>query len=238
MSTVTEADLLTVWEAGRRQGRVRRALVLAEAGGADPSAVADLSVGRRDEFVLALRERFFGAAFPCAVTCPSCAEELEIELSIDDLRVPAIGDREARVDHGDLVVRFRPITSRDLLTVRAGAREARRQLISRCVLDARRGEGSVPADELPDDVLDTVAAALAAQDPQAAVLLELDCASCGHEWRSPFDIAAYLWGELDTYVRRFMHDVHLLASAYGWSEAEVLAVDPGRRQGYLEMVTT
>lgn len=238
MTVITEADILALRDAGRGLGRVRRALVLAEAGGADPSSAADLSIGRREEFVLALRQRCFGATFPCAVSCPSCAEELELELTIEDVRAPAVAGGDTRIDHGGASVEYRLITSRDLLAVRAGSQAARRQLIARCVVGATRSGQQVPVDELPEDVLDAVAAALSTQDPQADVLLELDCASCGHEWRSPFDITAYLWAELDAYARRLIHEVHLLASAYGWSEDEVLAVSPARRQDYLDLVTT
>ena len=37
-------------------------------------------------------------------------------------------------------------------------------------------------------------------------------------------------------AKRLLMDVHLLARAYGWSEAEVLALSPARRRFYLEMV--
>jgi hypothetical protein len=236
MTALTETGLLAVWEAGSGQGGVRRALVLAAAGGADPSTVADLSIGRRAEFVLALRERCFGTVLPSVVTCPGCGEELELELTVDDVR--AVGpecERRRVIDGVD--VEFRPVTSQDLLEVGPDEPDARRRLLSRCVVAATRDGFDVDAGALPDPVLDTLAEALTTCDPQADVLLELDCVACGHEWSSPFDITAYLWGEMDVYVRRLVHDVHLLASAYGWSEAEVLAVSPARRRFYLEMAS-
>ncbi len=77
--------------------------------------------------------------------------------------------------------------------------------------------------------------ALSTCDPQADVRIDLDCASCGHRWTSPFDIARYLWTELETHARRLLYDVHALATAYGWAEADVLAVSPARRRYYLEL---
>lgn len=240
MVSLTEVELLAVWATGRGQSRVGRALVLAEAGGADPASSVDLSIGQRASFALALREGCFGATFSCAVTCPSCADELEIDLTVDDLRVPpAAVDITAvtRIDHGGTEVEFRPVTSRDLLAVRAEAGTARRKLICRCVTRATKGGTTVAVDELFDDVLDAVSAALAARDPQADVLLDLDCVSCGHEWESPFDITDYLWTEVESCARRLVYEVHALASAYGWSEDQVLAVAPDRRQCYLDLVT-
>ena len=42
---------------------------------------------------------------------------------------------------------------------------------------------------------------------------------------------------LDVAAGRLMRDIHLLASAYGWTEAEVLSLSAWRRQAYLDMVT-
>ncbi|MGH3796780.1 MAG: hypothetical protein ACRDSP_18035 [Pseudonocardiaceae bacterium] len=234
VAALTETGLLATWEAGLGQGPTQRALILAAAGGAEPSSVADLSIGRRAEFMLALRESCFGTTFPCAVTCPACGEELELELTIDDVRAAAPQDG-TRITSGDLDVEFRLLTSRDLLAVQPAAPDARRRLLHRCVLTAEQRGQQVPVGELPDEVLDALTTALSTRDPQADVLLALDCAVCGQQWSSPFDIAAYLWTELGTYVRRLLHDVHALASVYGWSEDEVLAVSPARRQCYLEM---
>jgi hypothetical protein len=234
VAALTEAGLLAAWEAGLGQNRVRRALALATAGGADPSLVVDLGIGRREAYVLALRESCFGAAFPCAVTCPSCAVELELELTVEDVRAePSASHGRATADGID--VEFRLITSRDLLAVLPGTPDARRELLGRCVTSATKGGLAMRTDELSDRVLDAIAAELSAVDPQADVLLDLDCADCGHTWRLPFDITAYLWGEMDAYARRLLHEVHALAGAYGWSEDEVLAVSPARRQCYLEM---
>lgn len=233
---LTEAGLLAVWEAGRGKDAVRRSLLLAAAGGADPSAVADLAVGTCGELVLALHERCFGPTFPCAVTCPSCHEELELELSADEVRAAgADGERRLRVEGFE--IEFRLITGRDLLTVGPGTPDARRALLGRVLTSAVAQGEQVAPEELPDAVLDALADALSAQDPQADVRLELDCVECGHAWLSPFDATAHLWAELDAYARRLVHDVHVLASAYGWSEDEVLAIGPARRQCYLELVT-
>lgn len=217
MAVITESDLLAVWENGLGQCRVRRALSLAVAGGADPATVADLPVGQREAVVLALRERCFGAVLPCAVTCPSCAEQLEVDLTVEDLRATPAGNA-VMVDG----VELRPITSRDLLAVDASRPDARESLLTRCVVS-----GDPPS-------FDEVAAALSTMDSQADVLVSLDCASCGHAWQAPFDIADYLWVEVEAYVRRLLLDVHALAGAYGWTEADVLAVSPIRRQFYLE----
>jgi hypothetical protein len=77
-----------------------------------------------------------------------------------------------------------------------------------------------------------------ASDPVARIELALTCPSCDQVWSSLFDIASFLWTEVDAWARRTLRDVHTLARAYGWRESEVLALGPRRRQAYLELVRT
>ena len=77
---------------------------------------------------------------------------------------------------------------------------------------------------------------MADADPQADVRLAVTCPSCGTGWEVPFDAGSFLWSEVEAWARRTLLEVHQLAAAYGWSEAEVLALGPRRRQAYLELV--
>ena len=43
------------------------------------------------------------------------------------------------------------------------------------------------------------------------------------------------WLEIDAWARRTLRDVHALASAYAWSERDVLALSPTRRTLYREL---
>jgi hypothetical protein len=77
---------------------------------------------------------------------------------------------------------------------------------------------------------------IAACDPYAELLFELTCPECGLVWQSLLDIAGFLWAELDTRAQRLLREVHALASAYGWTQAEILALTERRRAGYLRLV--
>ena len=45
-----------------------------------------------------------------------------------------------------------------------------------------------------------------------------------------------LWSETSHLAQRMLNDVHLLADAYGWPEASILAMSAQRRQFYIERV--
>jgi len=78
--------------------------------------------------------------------------------------------------------------------------------------------------------------AMAELDARIDIRVALTCPACGHRWAPALDIAAYLWAEIDASARRLLDAVHALASVYGWTETDVLAVGPWRRQAYLQAV--
>jgi hypothetical protein len=89
--------------------------------------------------------------------------------------------------------------------------------------------------ELPGAVQRRIAETVEAADPGADLALSIACPECGAATRAELDIASYLWTELDAWARDVLLDVHLLATAYGWSEPEILALSPTRRRYYLEL---
>ncbi|MGW7756641.1 T4 family baseplate hub assembly chaperone [Streptomyces violaceusniger] len=120
------------------------------------------------------------------------------------------------------------------------AARARRALLARCLVSAHRAGQPLPADnlpvaELPEPVQRKLAEAAERADPAADVTLNVACPECGEATRAELDIASYLWAELDHWARDLLLDVHLLATAYGWSEPQILALSPLRRRYYLEL---
>jgi len=134
-------------------------------------------------------------------------------------------------------VQFRLPNSQDLVAVAESgdAAAGRRLLLESCLLAARLGDEDKSAGELPTDLVESLTARMAQADPQANVWLNLACPSCGHRWQAPFDIASFLWRELNFWAERTLQQVHSLALAYGWTEADILALSPWRRQYYLNL---
>ncbi len=218
--TLTQSELLSIWERGEGQRTSRRTLALLEGAAPDSDAaeLAALPIGRRDAALLDLREQLFGSAFAGVTSCPACGEEIELSFEAREVRRDPVPSSSIRIDD-ELEMRL-PNTE-DLAAIEdlddlAAARE---QLIARCVI---RGH--------PD------ARVLSDLDPQADVQLDVDCPACGHAWREPFDIVTFLWAEVSVFARRLLGEVHELASAYGWSEEQILALSPARRNAYLEML--
>lgn len=242
------SDLLALWEQGAGQSSAAQALQLLTAACPEvpPERLAGLSIGRRDAGLFTLREWTFGPGLEGMATCPECAATLELPLRVADLWASAPTTLIGKADEAGMEwhvlrlagfeVTFRLPNSLDLEEARnLGAQAFRLGLLERCVRATREGKPQ-PLGDLPDEVLTAIMAAMEEADPQANVVLALSCPSCGHEWPSVFDIVSFFWSEINAWAYRLLREVHTLASAYGWSESDILRMSPWRREVYLRMV--
>jgi hypothetical protein len=240
MRPLTAQELLDAWERGLSETPVRRALALLAAAcpEATPAELARESVGRRDGRLLTLREQTFGPRLVSLASCPACGERLETAFDVADVRVKETGDgaEPLSLSVAGHELTFRLPNSLDLASLAAceDLDEARRRLLGRCLLPAPGEE--VAVERLPEEALQAVADRMAAADPQGDVELALSCPACGHAWPAAFDIATFFWTEVDAWARVLLHEIHILASAYGWREADILALTPWRRRAYLELI--
>jgi hypothetical protein len=104
------------------------------------------------------------------------------------------------------------------------------------VQEAWHDDAPVVAQDLPEAVITALAARLVEVDPVADLSFGLSCPACSHDWSASFDITAYFWRELSAMARAMLEDVHLLATAYGWREADVLSISAARRAFYLSRI--
>ncbi|HET7536469.1 MAG TPA: hypothetical protein VFJ90_08450 [Candidatus Didemnitutus sp.] len=242
MRGLTAAEALELWERGSGESPVRRALLLLAPVCPDlgPAALERLPLGERDALLLDLRERTFGSALSSTTACPACGGQVQADFTTRSIRAPRKNRKENwELDHQGVTARFRLLDSLDLEAVTQAADEesARRALLGRCLATAGGTRGDTPdVSEFSDAFVTALATRLADADPQADVSLALDCPGCGHRWDAPFDIAGFFWIELQSYARRLLQEIHELASAYGWTEAQILALTPARRAAYLELV--
>lgn len=236
--TPSPRALLDAWERGLAQSPVELGLTLLEVASPaeDRESLATLSIGERDRRLLALREAIFGSHMTGLVSCLQCGEQLELELATHELlRAPS--DAALSLHGHDHDVQLRLPDSRDLLAVAQVEEDvAPALLLERCLVYARVGGQTVDAAHLPVSLVAEAAQCLAEADPHADLRFTLTCPACSVQWAAPLDITAYLWTEIDAWAARALAGVHALASAYGWSENEILGLSPARRQSYLQMV--
>jgi len=191
--------------------------------------VVDWPLGRRNRSLFELYRSCFGPHIRGQYSCAQCAEPMEFAIDVCDLMDGGQSTGQ-NVMFRDQV--FRLPTSRDLAAVidANDAYTAATQLLRRCAISG------YDASVWPDEEVEAIGQALADSDPMAETRLALRCPSCGHESDEVLDIAGFVWAEIESRAKRSLYEVHLLASAYGWTEAEVLSLSAARRASYLRMV--
>jgi hypothetical protein len=226
--TINAASLLAAWEAAASLPISRRPTVLLASVLPERSADewAERPLGERDNALLRLRESLFGSRLDTIGYCVKCGETMEAQLRTGDLRMLFAGADFFDYQAGSSTVRFRVPSDADL-TAALESQDPRRMLLQRCVPSF---------DQLDPTVINHIIAAMAECDPQADVQIQLSCPACGEPQSLSFDIGSYLWSDLSDWARRLLADVHALASAYGWSEADILGMSAFRRRLYLQMI--
>src|SRR2546421_4031497 len=225
MQALSGQEILRIWELGLEQHPLDRALTMLRVAFPEWSwnELVTLSVGQRDGLLLTLREGTFGPRLTGLAVCPGCQDRLEFALDIADIRTrqgiegAKAVNQEYQMTIDDYELHFRLLNSADLAAI-AGYREiplARRLLVERCVVQARQNDAAVDVETLPETVFSPLASEMVKHDPQAEVVLNLNCAACGQRWQTLFDIVLFLWSEICAQAKRLLREVHTLAQSYG-----------------------
>lgn len=240
MRALTASDMLRAWEVGRDRYPAERALLLLALIFPDipHNDLRDLTVGQRNARLLMLRQITLGSLAQCFVKCPLCGEALEFTIDIEALRQPEPTTREYVLSLDNINVSFRLPNSLDVVAIAgcADVETGRRSLLERCIERVQQHDQPVAVEALPEQVIVAVAESMLEHDPQAEMRFALHCHACQHAWSTNFDIVSFFWTEIEAQAKRLLREVHTLAKAYGWREADILALSPARRQCYLELV--
>jgi hypothetical protein len=169
---------------------------------------------------------------------PGCGEPLEVELPLDalvELGEAAEHEPVLELEGGNgATLRVRRPTGEDQRRWRARA-FASAEEATRAVLVSLLVDGG--ASTAPDGALvERVGAAMEERDPLPDFHLTSHCPACGAESDHPLELEPLLAARLERRQRGMLREVHRLASRYGWTEREVMALPEHRRRAYLEMI--
>jgi hypothetical protein len=178
---------------------------------------------------------------PLRCTAPTCRQAFEIELPLNAML------ESARNTPGELLpfilpqghsLALRRPTGHDQAawrTLRPRSRAEALQTIVRSLVVT--GEWPIEA-ETPAfaPTLDALAEAMEDFDPLVSFRVHTQCPHCSSAIDTPVDLEALALEQLHHTQRALLREVHQLASRYGWSEADTLAVPAWRRAHYLRLI--
>jgi hypothetical protein len=228
--TLSSAELLAVWEQGAGMHPVDRGLLLLSEAFPDVpyASLADWPLGLRNRALAEWLCRSSGPHLAGRATCGQCGENLEFELDVRVFLETEPVDADARVEVGGRALRLPSSRALARAAYKDDPREAVMSLLEACSL----GDGDPLS--LAEEEVEELGEKFALADPLAETRITLSCPECEAEWGETLDVTAFAWAEAESRAKRLLLEVHLLATAYGWSEADVLSVGEHRRAFYLE----
>ncbi len=240
MRALTASEIIQLWETAYRFHPIDRALSILQQVMPEHNrdALAAMPLGQRDALLLSLRQATFGDALPGKDHCPQCNETVEFELSCTSLAANMTEPQHKRLSRDSYSITTRPLNSFDLAAAARATtqQQARDLLLQRCVVESRYHDKTIATETLPLEIENSITETALAADPQAEMMLDLSCPACQHQWQTLLDVGHILWLEIAARAQQLLMEVHHLAKAYGWTEAEILRLSPTRRATYLQMV--
>ena len=223
-------DELSLWEAAST-GRTRTSAISAVIdtvceidGPANQLCTTDQC------YILAqLAQRFEGQIFWLSAECGDCAERFDMSIDLANLPTkPAADDYPfAKVNFGGVSFTFRMPVASDLefIDEQENHLEAQRQLAILCQVKGPKTKFSNPQIEAISNALQDIS-------PEIPLAIQSQCPECKTQNNVPIDIAAHVF----SLFANPLEDVHDLASAYHWSEKDILALPGHRRRSYLKLI--
>lgn len=233
MPALSAASVLDLWEGAIAASPIDRATAILTATWPELSAAeaAELSVGVRDRLLLAARATSFGAMLNGRARCKACDGDIDLAFDIGQALAEPAAPPQLAIEAGGASVTCRRPAVGDLAALsRAGlwGAEASRFLVERCLITR-------PPQVLADETVEAIGEAIVGTDPWAELVLEADCPDCGARVNLLLDPASVIWADIEARAQNLLAVVARLARAFGWREADILALSEPRRRGYLAM---
>lgn len=242
MRQLSSAELLDIWDGGRYASPCRRSLLLLSTAYPEESELlAHLPLGSLTGRLLRVRAALFGPALTCLTNCRSCNGTIETTFGAEELlscERPDTSEQGAlhSLTYEDCILEFRLPTAKDLIALEVGKTHATIALADRLIRKSVRNGERISIQELTPGAIEAIEAQIAELDPLAHIELTLSCPDCGNTWHETLHVIDFLWLEIGSLAKRLLIEVARLASAFGWSEREILMLTPERRRSYLELL--
>lgn len=234
---LAESDLAVDFGARNRAALVTRVLAACTADpvGRSEAFQRDLSAGKRLESLVTLAAGGPEGALTLACKCGGCGEDLELELTVQELSAL---QREAdtietvAVDLGGRRLEFRKPRGRDQEAWGElefhDEEEAVAAMIGTLAVD--------PLGRVGPEWFPAIETALDQADPLVDFTCSIRCDVCGRPNEYSLDLMDIALGLLRRAQHQLVVTLHRLASHYHWTEQEIFAIPAWRRQQYLDLI--
>jgi len=212
---LTGADELTIAGAGTASALALLSRLASEVD------VAAMTISQADRALAELYLMLYGSKAECRATCSSCSESYEFSLNLAQIIADQDADRPA------------PPNAEGIWTLPSGAQvraPTQTDLSGDPATLAARLTIEGEASELE------VGTFLEAASPVLTIDMAASCPDCGSDAQVRFDLSTYLTRRLVAERPFLVRETHLIASRYGWSHSEIMALPRDDRRAYAGLI--
>ncbi|MGA2490120.1 MAG: hypothetical protein ABSF99_08030 [Anaerolineales bacterium] len=200
--------------------------------GCKPGSASQLTAADRDRMLAVIYRRMYGGSIATMLTCGQCKKPFDLDFELGELEKSLAAESPPQglqrtggtfqLPDGS---RFRLPTGCDELEVaHMSPDQAQSELLQRCLL------AGDPAGK------EAVLAAMQVVAPLLDLDLQANCPECGFTQAVHFDLQRYLLSAIQAGQTNLAYQVHLLASAYGWSLETILGLPRSQRLAYVNVI--
>jgi len=207
---------------------------------------SDQSICERDIWSWSLKERLqallmitmhsYGSELLLQVPCSnsSCGENIELPLDLKRF-AQASDDNQVSLEIDDQQIMLRLPNGSDQLQWVQMPELSPGAIASRLVVSI---DGQQPDHDwqMPSHWIDQLGQSLEQKDELMTLQIQSQCPACDHSFDCDLDLEAQLLSGLARTQQTLLRNIHLIASVYHWSEAEIMKLTPSRRQTYLAYI--
>ncbi|MCG6495460.1 hypothetical protein [Kitasatospora sp. A2-31] len=214
-----------------------------------PERLLDLPIADRDLLLLAVRTSTYGHRFDVVLSCAACERPMDVSFAAGDIPVQSCRTPDAPLPTalpdgrgGVLEVALRPPNGRDQEAVAAAAAAGDptppvELLLQRCLVGVGGGPGGADGwERLPVPARGALAAAVDDASAKVELAMDLSCPECGVDFEADLDLAGYVLDEFLAPAGTVLYELHLLATAYHWSEHTIMSMPSPRRRALAGLV--
>jgi hypothetical protein len=198
------------------------------------------TTARRTQALLTIAIRTSGSDLELGVTCPNlaCGELLELPIRLTDFEQDNVPDNiQCRTDDGVMLTLRLPNGDDQRRWFRLGlAEDADWAVMATDLITAVDGQPLEAGNSDVADWLKHIEQALQASDPLTDLSIETSCPHCDRHFSVDVDLEKELLMLLEQRQPQLLNEIHSIASAYHWSEEQIMNLRPARRQQYLARI--
>ncbi len=197
--------------------------------------ISSLSASDRDRLVAALYRDIYGDRIDATLQCRACESKFDIDFQLSSLqqslyRAQTEASRDGTYQTPQGYVFRLPTSEDEIETSGMPQSQATTNLLEKILIDPTYQNLLTEPENYRREVIEAVEESLTRVAPILDLEVAACCPECATDHAVHFDLQCFFLERLLQERRWLMHEIHMIANAYGWSLNSILALSRRERK--------